>query len=228
MADAAPITVVREGDVFVLRMDAGENRFSPPFLDAMDAALGEVEAAEGPKALVTTGTGKFFSNGLDLDWLGAHPDETVSYVARVHGLFARVLSLPCATVAAGNGHTFAAGAMLGLCHDLRTMRADRGWWCLPEAELGLPFTPGMNALIAARLPTTTAHEAMVTARRYSGGECLAAGIVSALSDEEGLVPDAVALAAPLAAKAGPTMATIRTTLHADVITHLRETGDAAV
>lgn len=228
MADADPVTVDREGDVFVVRMDAGENRFSPTFLDALHAALDEVEAAEGPKAQVTTGTGKFFSNGLDLDWLGDHRDETGPYLARVHGLFARVLSLPWATVAAGNGHAFAGGAMLGLCHDLRTMRSDRGWWCLPEADLGMPFTPGMNALIAARLPITTAHEAMVTARRYTGGEALAAGIVSALSDEDRLVPDAVALAAPLAAKAGPTMATIRTTLHAGVITHLRGTGDAAV
>jgi len=229
MADAAPLTLDRDGEVFVLRMDDGENRFSPTLLDAFEAALDEVEGADGPRALVTTGTGKYWSNGLDLDWIGAHPDEMVDNVARVQALMARVLSLPCVTVAAGNGHTFAGGAMLALCHDIRTMRADRGWWCLPEVELGMPFTPGMNALIPARLPTVTAHEAMVTGRRYTGTEALAAGIVSSLSEEDRVVPDAVALAAPLAAKAGPGLARIRTTLHAGVIALLLDTGtDAAV
>jgi enoyl-CoA hydratase/carnithine racemase len=226
MADAAPLTLDRDGEVFVLRMDAGENRFTPALLDAFEAALAEVEATDGPRALVTTGTGKYWSNGLDLDGMG---DDLVAYVGRVQALMARVLSLPCATVAAGNGHVFAAGAMLSLCHDIRTMRSDRGWWCLPEVGLGMPFTPGMNALIPARLPGPTAHEAMVTGRRYTGGEALSAGIVSALSDEDRVVSDAVALAAPLAGKAGPGIARIRTTLHAPVIALLLDTGtDAAV
>lgn len=223
-ADAtAPLTLDRDGDVFVLRLDAGENRFTPTLLDALDATLDEVEGADGPRALVTTGTGKYWSNGLDLDGMG---DDLVAYVGRVQALMARVLSLPCVTVAAGNGHTFAAGAMLSLCHDIRTLRADRGWWCLPEVDLGMPFTPGMNALIPARLPRTTAHEAMVTGRRYTGPEALAAGIVSALSEEDAVVADAVALAAPLAAKAGPGLARIRTTLHAEVIALLLDSGDA--
>jgi enoyl-CoA hydratase/carnithine racemase len=228
MGDAGPLTLDRDGDVFVLRMDDGENRFSPTLLDAFEAALDEVEGADGPRALVTTGTGKYWSNGLDLDWIGAHPEGMVDYVGRVQALMARVLSLPCITVAAGNGHTFAAGAMLSLCHDVRTLRADRGWWCLPEVDLGMPFTPGMNALIPARLPAVTAHEAMVTGRRYTGTEALAAGIVSVLSDEEAVVVEAVALAAPLAAKAGPGLARIRTTLHAEVIALLLDTGADAV
>ena len=56
------IDLERVGAVFVLRMKAGENRFNPPFL----AALDEVEASAGPAALVVTGEGKFFSNGSPL------------------------------------------------------------------------------------------------------------------------------------------------------------------
>ncbi|HEU5152969.1 MAG TPA: enoyl-CoA hydratase/isomerase family protein [Iamia sp.] len=228
MSDAAPLTLDRDGEVFVLRLDAGENRFTPALLDAVEGALDEVEGADGPRALVATGTGKYWSNGLDLDWIGAHPDEMVAYVGRVQALMARVLELPCPTVAALNGHTFAAGAMLSLAFDTRVMRADRGWWCLPEVDLGMPFTPGMNALIPARLPVTTAHEAMVTGRRYTGVEARAAGIVAGLADEDRVVAEAVAIAAPLAAKAGAGLARIRSTLHAEVITLLRDTGDAAV
>ena len=217
------IDLQRDGDVFVLRLDDGENRLSPANLDAIGDALHEVEEAEGPKALVTAGTGKFFSNGLDLDYLSEHPADLTPYLFRVHLLFARILSLPCATVAAQNGHTFAAGAMLAICHDHRVMREDRGYWCLPEVDLGMPFTPGMNALIPARVPAMTAHEAMVTGRRYTGADALAAGIVNELAADEAVVPRAVEVAQGLAGKAGPGIAGIRTHLHAHVIAHLHGT-----
>ena len=64
---------------------------------------------------------------------------------RVHELLARLLEIGVPTVAAIQGHAFAAGAMLALAHDERVMRADRGWSCLPEVDINIPFTPGMSA-----------------------------------------------------------------------------------
>ena len=161
-------TLERTGDVHVLDLGDGENRFSPDWVAEVGACLDEVAAAGPPAALVTAATGKFFSNGLDLDWLLAHADRAADYVGSVQRLFARVLTLPVPTVVAVQGHAFAAGAMLTLAHDVRVMRADRGFWCLPEVDIGIPFTPGMAALIQARLTPATAHEAMTTARRYGG------------------------------------------------------------
>src|SRR5205807_8174010 len=123
-------TLDRQDDVFVLDLGDTENRFHPDWLTTTNALLDEVEDADGARALVTAATGKFFSNGLALDWLMANGDHAIDYVHSVHGLFARVLSLPIITVAALQGHTFAAGAMLSLAHDFRVMRADRGFWCL--------------------------------------------------------------------------------------------------
>jgi enoyl-CoA hydratase/carnithine racemase len=68
-------TLERHDTVFVLDLGDTENRFHPDWLGAVDAALDEVERAHAPSALVTAATGKFFSNGLDLDWLSAHPDR---------------------------------------------------------------------------------------------------------------------------------------------------------
>ncbi|MFJ8107641.1 enoyl-CoA hydratase-related protein [Streptomyces sp. NPDC096132] len=215
----------RQDDVFILDLGDGENRFHPDWIAAVDAALDEVEKADGPRALVTAATGKFYSNGLDLDWLFAHADQHMDYVVSVQALFARLLSLPVVTVAALQGHTFAAGAMFSLAHDFRVMRADRGFWCLPEADINIPFTPGMSALIQSRLTPRTAHEAMVTARRYGGSDALDAGIVDHAVDEGAVRTTAVGIARAQAAKAGDTLATIRTRMYAPVLAALRDTSN---
>ncbi|KOX14080.1 enoyl-CoA hydratase/isomerase family protein [Nocardiopsis sp. NRRL B-16309] len=218
-------TLDRHDDVFVLDLGDGENRLHPDWLTGVDAALDEVEKAEGPRALVTTATGKFYSNGLDLDWLFAHPEEHPDYVARVQDLLARMLSLPVFTVSAVQGHAFAAGAMLSLAHDVRVMRADRGFWCLPEADINIPFTPGMSALIQARLAPQVAHVAMTTARRYGGDDALAAGIVDHAVPEDDVRPTAVEIAGAQAAKAAhPTLGTIKSRLYGPVLELLRERG----
>ncbi|MFF4508061.1 enoyl-CoA hydratase-related protein [Streptomyces sp. NPDC001401] len=215
----------RQDDVYVLDLGDGENRFHPGWIAAVDAALEEVEKADGPRALVTAATGKFYSNGLDLDWLFAHADQHADYVVSVHALFARLLSLPVVTVAALQGHTFAAGAMFSLAHDFRVMRADRGFWCLPEADINIPFTPGMSALIQSRLTPRTAHEAMVTARRYGGHDALAADIVDHAADEDAVRTTAVGIARAQAAKAGDTLATIKARMYAPALAALRDTAD---
>jgi enoyl-CoA hydratase/carnithine racemase len=79
------IDLSREGAVFVLRFDAPENRFRPDNIEAWHAALDEVEGAGNPASLVTTGTGKFYSNGLDLEWMFAQTDPEVrdGYIPKV-------------------------------------------------------------------------------------------------------------------------------------------------
>ncbi|MGE2726332.1 enoyl-CoA hydratase-related protein [Mycolicibacterium pulveris] len=211
----------RRGAVFVLRLGEDENRFHPDRLARINAALDEVEAADGPKAVVTTGVGKFYSNGLDLDFMAANPGAAEANLSDVHALFARVLGFPAPIVAAVQGHAFAAGAMLALAHDLIVMRGDRGFFCLPEVDLGIPFTAGMNALIRARLPIATAHEAMTTGRRYGGEEAREAGIVAATAGEDELLDVAVARAEERAAKAGAVFGTIKQRLYGEVIAELR-------
>jgi Delta3-Delta2-enoyl-CoA isomerase len=210
----------RDGEVFLLNLGDDENRFNPRWLDDIDRILDQVEAAPLPRALVTVAVGKFWSNGLDLAWMAGNADGIDGLLADVHALFARLLAFPAPTVAAIGGHAFAAGAMLALAHDFRVMRVDRGFFCLPEIDIQLPFTPGMAALIRARLSPATAHEAMTTGRRYGGSDALVAGIVDAVAPEDEVVASALTLAGSLAAKDGPTLATIKSRMYPDALAAL--------
>lgn len=211
------VTLERDESVFVLTMDDGENRMNRGWLNAMNQALDEVEAGADPVALVTVGTGKFYSNGLDLEWMMGSGIDMPAFVADVERLFARVIAAPYVTVAALNGHTFAAGAMLALCHDFRVMRFDRGFFCLPEVDIRIPFTPGMNSLIMSRMAVAAAHEAMITGRRFGGEEAAAKHIVHQALPEADVVVTAQAIAGQNAGKDRNTLRTIKERMYGDTI-----------
>ena len=212
----------RDGDVWVLDLGDDENRFNPDWLATVGDLLDQAIAAPTPRALVTTATGKFFSNGLDLEWLGQNTGRVDEYVAQVHDLLARFLTAPLPTVAAIQGHAFAAGAMLSLAHDWRVMRVDRGYWCLPEADINIPFTLGMDALITAKLPAATAPDAMVGARRFGGEDAVAAGIVAEAVPEDRVRAAAVERAGAHAGKEGATLGTIKARMYASAVAALRD------
>ncbi len=205
------------GSVWLVRMHDGENRFNRTSIDAWHAALDQTEATEGPVALVTTGAGKFYSNGLDLDWLTAVGAEDAGFIDDVHRLLGRVLGFSAITVAAVNGHAFAAGAMLAAAHDYVIMREDRGYWCLPEVDLGLPLTTPMYATLAAHLPEATLRVASLTGRRYGGPEAVAAGIAHDAVAADIVVERAMELAAGLAQKDRDVIATHKRLLYRDAI-----------
>ncbi len=129
------IDLKKQGDVFILSMQSGENRFNRTFIDALNEALDTVENSSGPAALVTIGgEDKFYSNGLDLAWLsGDGQGEAPEFIKTVLKLLGRIMAFPVPTAAAINGHAFAAGAMLALAHDFRVMRSDRGFLLLARS-----------------------------------------------------------------------------------------------
>jgi Delta3-Delta2-enoyl-CoA isomerase len=218
----------RQEEVYVLDLGDDENRFTLGWLMSVSALLDEVSNQPAPRALVTVAQGKFYSNGLDLDWVLAHPDRRSAYVADVQALLARVLALPMPTVAAVTGHAFGAGAMLATAHDWRVMRADRGYYCFPEVDIRIPFTPGMAALIQAKLTPATAVTAMTTGRRYGGPEALAAGLVDLAVPDAEVLTKAIELARPLADKEPATLGAIKATMYAAAIAALQPATNVAV
>lgn len=215
-------TLTQTDGVYVLDIGDTENRFSPDWMTSVNDALDKVVAAPAP--LVLTATGKFYSNGLDLDWLGQNADQFEPYVARVQALLARLLVLPVPTVTAINGHAFGAGAMLAMTLDWRVMREDRGFFCFPEVDIQIPFTPGMAALIQAKLTPRAATDSMTTGRRFPGPDALAAGIVDGIASETELLEQAIARVAPLAGKPAETLGAIKSTMYATAVAALTTDG----
>jgi enoyl-CoA hydratase/carnithine racemase len=214
----------RLDDVFILDLGDGENRFDRTTIASLLALVDQVEAAPPPRALVTVATGKFWSNGFDQTWMSAHPDEVDALLAEFRSLVGRLITLSAPAVAALQGHAFAAGAMLALAHDFRLIRDDRGYFCLPEIDLGMAISPASVALVQAKVPAATAEDLLLVGRRYGGADAVAAGIARATASEEGLRAAAVELAASMAGKDPATLGTMKRRMFAGVAALLAEEG----
>lgn len=198
------IDLERHDDVFVLTMVDDENRWNTTFVRAFAAALDEIEASEGAAALVTKSAHpKFFSNGLDLEWISTKdPDhrggDRAVFGAEFMTVMGRILTLPVPTIAAINGHSFGAGFMAALCHDVRMMREDRGFLCANELQIGLTVPVPEIALFKHKLSASAFHETVMLAKRWTAPAAMQAGFVEAALPLEQLEDAAMTRAAELA------------------------------
>ena len=166
-----------DGNVAVVNLNSGENRFNPDFLGACLDVLDTVENETDARTLVVKSSHeKIFSNGIDLEWLAPiiqkeDIDTAKDFFYQMNRLFKRLVTYPMITIAAITGHAFAGGAVLCCAFDFRFMRSDRGYFCFPEVDLGIPFLPGMNALLKKAIPLYKLEEMEYTGSRLTAEEC---------------------------------------------------------
>jgi enoyl-CoA hydratase/carnithine racemase len=198
------IELEKKESIYLLTMDAGENLWNTKFVREISEVLDGIENDEGPGALITSSKNpKFFSNGLDLDWMQApesHPDggDREVFGEEFMYLMGRFITLPIPTVCAINGHTFGAGFMFALSHDVRIMREDRGFLCANEMQLGLPIPRPELALFRHKIPANSFFETVQLSKRWTGSDALEAGIIQGVSSFEELPEVAMKKAEELA------------------------------
>ena len=206
----------RDGAIHVVTMDNGPNMVDPDFQARLLEVLDAVEAdSEGEAGMVLTGTGKFFNSGLHVEVvMGLEGDAAALFSRSMSQIMKRLLLLPVPTVAALNGHAFAAGAFIALGCDYRVMRADRGWFCISEVDVGVPIGPPMTNLLKSKVSPQVARDAILSGHRYTAEEAVAAGLADAMASEEELLGKAKEMAAALATKERGIFGKLKQTLNA--------------
>ncbi len=157
------------------------NLVTPGLLDALEAALAALEAADpgDVRAVVVSGRGeRAFSAGSDVRGFEAHRGPGGrAHFAREEAAFDRLAGLPMPTIAAIEGSALGGGLELALACDIR-IAAEQARLGLPEVRLAV--TPGAGG--TQRLPrvvgTARAKELILTGRVLAAAEAERIGLVS--------------------------------------------------
>ncbi len=163
--------------VAILTLKNGENKFNTSFLRECMEIINVIENETDANALVVKSAhDKIFSNGVDLDWLKGivqAGDEVAinEFCSTLNRLLRRLFLYPMPTIAAITGHAFAGGAILACSFDFRFMRSDRGFFCIPEVDLGIPLWPSMVDIVKKVIPAYKLDELYYIGKRVTGKEC---------------------------------------------------------
>ena len=221
--------LTRDGDVHVLTLTNGaqENRFTEDVINEYEAALDALEAYEGNTALVVTSNDpKFWSNGINLQWItNQPPDYFPSFGRMLDKLFMRFALLNMPTVGCLTGHTYAGGALLAATLDFRFMRSDRGFFCYPEVDIRIPFTPIMHQVLDLLPDRLALTELLLTGRRISGIEAQAKQIVMAAYPAAELWGKTMEMARMLAMKDRKSYTTIKHNMRQSLVNSCKNWQD---
>lgn len=180
----------RDG-VFILTLSGeGEHRLNPASIDSILSALAHVnENAHLVSALITTNDGKFFSNGLDLQWVSEFSSSRESR-SQILGLkyaqlLVAVMELKLPSIAAVCGHASAGGFIFALAHDYRFMRRDRGFLYMSEVDVGISIPPSVMSIIRSKVGSRHLTEVLLGGRKYTAPMAFKAGIVDSVHENSG-------------------------------------------
>jgi enoyl-CoA hydratase len=184
------VHVGREGNLATITLDrAPVNAFDMDQLDELERAVAELEVAGDVGCVLIRGH-RMFSAGADIAMLNGWRDATDSaqrlrgVSARMQEIFARIASLPAATVAAISRAATGGGLELALACDFR-IAGQAARIGLPEVKLGLIPAAGGTQRLVRLAGLSVATRLVLTGALITGRTAALCGIVhEAVPDNE--------------------------------------------
>ena len=212
----------------ILTLRLAHGKASALDVELLEALLAELEAAEGARAVVLTGTGSIFSAGVDLHRV---VNEGEPYVRRFFPLlsdFVRaVFTFPRPVVTAANGHAIAGGGVMVMAADYRLMAEGNGRVGVPELLVGVPFPAAALEAVRFAVSPDRVQALVYTGRTLLPAEALAYGLVDEVVDAAALLDRAREVAAQMARIPPDAFALAKRHLRAHAVERMSRMAEAA-
>jgi 2-(1,2-epoxy-1,2-dihydrophenyl)acetyl-CoA isomerase len=174
------------------------------------AALEDVAADDGVRAVMLTGAGRGFSSGADLrDLTGreeertpdGRPDVERVLGERYHPIITLVRTMPKPVLAAVNGPAVGIGLSLALAADLVLAR-ESAYFLLAFVNIGLVPDGGSSLFVPSRVGLARAAEMALLGERIPAPQALEWGLINRVAPDDAFEAEAEGLLRRLAD--GPT------------------------
>lgn len=217
------IGIERDGDIAILRLQrAPANAIELGLCRAVAAAYDELMASP-PGALVITGSGRFFSGGLDLKTVPTYvPEQQRELILALNAMVGKLYGCPIPVVGAINGHAIAGGFILALCPDYRVGPEGTALFGLTEARVGIPFPAAPLIVLQGELAPPDVRYITLLSRKFGPEEALARGVLDELAPAAAVLERAVEVARDFATIPAEAYRRIKQQVRADALAKLDE------
>ena len=187
------VTCTINNGIATITMDDGKsNVASPDFLDQLNQALDQAEAAGA--VVILTGRAEVFCAGFDLRILRTGVKNAFAMLMGGFWLTHRLFSYPHPVIVACNGHAIALGVFILLCGDYRLGVKGDFKIVANEVQNGLTMPHCALALCTYRLNPSHVNRAMLLSETFNPDQAVEAGFLDAVVKPDELIPSAETLA----------------------------------
>ena len=201
MADSL-VLVERDGAIAVVLLNRPDqlNALSDELMEELVSALNKLDRDEGVRAIVLGGSERAFAAGADIGELAQASAIDLYYQRRIERWDA-IRGLWTPLIAAVSGYCLGGGCELAMACDL-IVASESAQFGQPETGLGIIPGAGGTQRLTRAVGKAVAMDVILSGRRLSGDEALAAGLVARVVPNEAWLEEAKGLAREIAEK-GP-------------------------
>ena len=208
-----PYTV--ENSIAIVRMSREPvNGLDFEFLNQLGEVSDEIGALDEVRVVLITSKFKVFGAGLDLKMAAKMDREKWhNYALALHHSFNKLENILKPVIAVINGAALAGGLLISLSCDFRFIAERKGYFGLPEVNLGIPYLAGVTKRLPALIGRANAMELMFTGKDISAKEAKEIGLVNRVCKDEELFEKSAEFAEMLASKGQYTIAAAKKCLN---------------
>src|SRR5687768_10823508 len=174
------------------------NALNGPVMDALCAALEELDGDDTVRAIVVTGDERAFAAGADIGEMANATPIDLLLTNRI-GQWDRIRKITKPVIAAVNGSALGGGCELAMALDL-IVAGESAKFGQPEINIGVIPGAGGTQRLTRSIGKAKAMRMILTGDPITAREAEAAGLVAVVTQDELVVEDALALAAGIATK----------------------------
>lgn len=200
MSDLVLVERHRERRTALVRLNrpAQLNALNAAVMDALCAALEDLERDDTVRVMVVTGNERAFAAGADIaEMAGASPIDML--MANRIGQWDRIRRITKPVIAAVNGWALGGGCELAMTLDL-IVAGEGARFGQPEINIGVIPGAGGTQRLTRAIGKSRAMAMILTGEPMTARDAEAAGLVARVTPDELVVEDAMELAATIATK----------------------------
>lgn len=192
------------------------NAFNLALIEELATCFEAAVAKPPPRGLVVTGEGAVFSGGVDFKEAPRYSAEEKSRMVQgINRMITALYGVPCATVAAVNGHAIGGAFVLMLACDVRLAVPSNAKLALSEVAAGIPYPACPMEIVKAELAPDVRRRLVLSGQPIAPADAHGMGIVDELVSPDRLVLRAVEIAQTRAAL--PAYARVKEQLKSDTL-----------